>query len=138
MRSRDGNHSFTLSIPTIIFSLLYTSALFADEYIISYRYTVKDAILYNETLDISKAMQKCSGKPYNPIIFETTKSQNLKDILRINEEKFLNFLSKLGLNIEYYDKTSNSKNSSTTVVMLPSKCFKVDFNENFVKIAPLK
>jgi hypothetical protein len=138
MRSRDGNHSFTLSISTIIFSLLYASALFADEYIISYRYTVKDAILYNETLDISKAMQKCSGKPYNSIIFNTTKSQNLKDILRANEEKFLNFLSKLGLDIRYYDTTSDSINRSTTVVILPSKCFKVDFNENFVKIAPLK
>ncbi|WP_193111495.1 hypothetical protein [Sulfurimonas paralvinellae] len=139
MRSRDGDHSFTFSISSIIlFALLFSSALFADEYLISYRYSVKDAALYNETLFISKAMKKCKGKPSNFLILDPQKSDNLKDILLANKEEFSDFLYKIGLNIDHQEKTSNSVNHSTTVLTLKTTCFKVDFNDNSVKIAPLK
>jgi len=139
MRSRDGNHSFTLSISTVvILFLLPSSALFADEYLISYRYSVKDAALYNETLYISKAMKKCNGRPYDILILDPHNSNNLKTILLKNKEEFTNFLYKIGLNIRHKEETHNSINHSSTVLTLKTTCFKVDFNDNSVKIAPLK
>lgn len=139
MRSRDGNQTFSFSISSIIlFILLFSSALFADEYLISYRYSVKDAALYNETLYVSKAMKKCTGKPYALLVLDPQKSDDLKDILLSNKEEFSNFLYKIGLNIKHQEKTLNSVNHSSTVLTLKTTCFKVDFNDNSVRIAPLK
>ncbi|QOP46698.1 hypothetical protein FM071_02660 [Sulfurimonas paralvinellae] len=83
-------------------------------------------------------MKKCKGKPSNFLILDPQKSDNLKDILLANKEEFSDFLYKIGLNIDHQEKTSNSVNHSTTVLTLKTTCFKVDFNDNSVKIAPLK
>ena len=60
MRSRDGSNYFLF---TIFFYLVLSNslALDASEYLISYRYVVRDAILYDENLQISHAMKKCRG-----------------------------------------------------------------------------
>jgi len=137
MRSRDGNHTFSFSISTIIL-LLSSLALNASEYLISYKYSVKNAILYNETLDISKAMQKCSGKPYDTIYLDTDDSSDLRKTLTTNNEVFINYIHKIGLSVEHKEKTENYQNNFTTILTLKTTCFKVDFNDNFVKISPLK
>ncbi|MBA1433397.1 MAG: hypothetical protein FAF04_07365 [Epsilonproteobacteria bacterium] len=139
MRSRDGNHSFTFSISTVItLFLLLSSALTADEYLISYRYTVKDATIYNETLYVSRAMKKCHGKPYAMLTLDPHNANDLKKILLKNKEEFTNFLYKIGLNIAHKEVTNNSVNHSSTILTLKTTCFKVDFNDNSVRIAPLK
>lgn len=138
MRSRDGNSNFSLSIPIGFLLLLFSLALNASEYLISYRYIVKDAALYNETLEISKTMQKCKGKPYQSIIFETRDDKNLKKIIEKNHIEFTEYIHHIGLNVEHQDATINYKYSSTTMLTLKTTCFKVDFNDNFVRISPLK
>ena len=137
MRSRDGNHSFSLRLCAIVFIFIISSAC-AEEYYISYRYVVKDAILYNESLQISPAMTKCLGNTHSEVILEKNKSDNLKDIISANSQEFINYLHKIGLHVVHKEKTSNYKNTATTVLILKTQCFKVDFNDNFVKIAPLK
>jgi len=137
MRSRDGNHSFSFSICTLI--LLTSLTLHAKEYFISYRYVVKDATLYNETLYVSSAMQKCQGTPQEAIILETSrKNTTLKEAIMENIDQFLTHIDKLALDVKHTEKTQNLQNSSTTILTLKTTCFKVDFNDNFVKIAPLK
>lgn len=137
MRSRDGNQTFLFSISTLI--LLFSSlALHAGEYLISYRYSVHNAILYNESLDISKSMQKCEGKPAKSIIFESKQSKDLNKILTRHNEEFIEFIHKLGLSVEHKEQTSNYQNSSITILTLKTTCFKVDFNDTFVKISSLK
>jgi len=119
--------------------LFLSTAILANEYLISYRYVVKDTIIYNEELDISPAMQPCKGdadKEY--LILDTKKSKNLKKIIENNFIEFIDFINKLGLEIKYNSNTNNSINSSTTVVTLHTRCFKVDINEKFVRMAPLK
>jgi len=138
MRSRDGNNNFSLSISVGFFFLLYSLALDASEYLISYRYLVKDATLYNETLSISKTMQKCQGEPYNPLILETRDDKNLKKIISAQKELFIDYVHKLGLSVKHKESTINYQYSSVTILTLKTKCFKVDFNDNFVKISPLK
>lgn len=137
MRSRDGNHSFSRRLCTVAF-LFIISSLQADEYYISYRYVVKDALLYNESLEVSPAMKKCLGDTYFPITLPRNNSKNLKTIISENSTEFIDYLHKLGIQVEHKEKTLNYKNTSTTVLTLRTKCFKVDFNDNFAKIAPLK
>ena len=137
MRSRDGNRPFTFSICTLI--LLTSLTLHAKEYFISYRYVVKDATLYNETLYVSSAMQKCSGVPQEAIILENSKKSTcLKELLLENIDHFLSHINKLALDIKHTERTKNLHNSSTTILTLKTTCFKVDFNDNFVIIAPFK
>jgi len=140
MRSRDGycSHSFTnISITFLLFWCL--PVLQADEYLISYRYTVKNALLYNETLDVSKAMTKCSGTLLPEyLLLPRENSKKLKKILLKNSDTFFQYISKIGLNVSNQDYTYNGKNNSFIIITLKTTCFKVDFNENFVKIAALK
>jgi len=83
-------------------------------------------------------MQKCSGTPQEHLLLTTDKKNDLKDIIKNSEEEFIDFIHKLGLSVEHKEKTTNLINTSTTILTLKSTCFKVDFNDNFATIAPLK
>ena len=83
-------------------------------------------------------MQKCEGKTYNPITLENSGHKSLKEVISQNSVKFIDYLHKLGLSVKHEAKTFNNQNTSTTVLTLKTKCFKVDFNENFAKLEPLK
>ena len=137
MRSRDGNHSITRTVCSVI--LLSSFALLdAKEFLISYSYVVKDATIYNEKLHISKSMKKCIGTPRKPLILTSNRDENLQLIIKNNEQEFIDYIHKLGLHVEHKESTSNYQNKSTTILTLKTTCFKVDFNDNFAKIAPLK
>ena len=136
MRSRDGNLTFSLRLCSII--LFSSLALNASEYLISYRYVVKDATLYNETLYISNAMQSCHGKTQQTLILESDGSSDLRKIISQNSQEFTEFIHRLGLHVKHEDITINSQNNSTTILTLKTTCFKVDFNDNFASITPLK
>jgi len=136
MRSRDGNHSFTLRLCTII--LLSSLALNAGEYLISYKYIVKDAVLFNENLDISKSMKKCKGTPAQTLILPATEQKNFIKLISHHREAFIDYIHQLGLDIRSKDTTTNNQINSTTIITLKTTCFKVDFNDNFVKISHLK
>ena len=136
MRSRNGNLTLLCRLCSII--LFSSLALNAGEYLISYRYIVKDAILYNETLLISKSMQKCIGTPQNNLLLESDGSTDLKIIISKHKDEFISFIHKLGMHLEHQEKNINYQNSSTTILTLKTTCFKVGFNDNFAKISPLK
>ncbi len=136
MRSRNGNNSLSLSIFSIIF--LTSLVLNASEYLISYRYVVKNSILYNENFQISKAMQKCTGQVKESINISNDTNKTLKNLLSSLDSEFIDYIHKLGLDVDSSDITYNLSNSSTTILTLKTTCFKVDINENFVIIAPLK
>lgn len=135
MRSRNGNHSFTR---TVLIFILSSLALDAKEYLISYRYVVKDAILYNESLSISSSMTKCLGEPLQALTLSSYGDENLKQNISKNSELFVDYIHKLGLQVEHKGVTKNFQNKSTTILTLKTTCFKVDFNDNLVRIAPLK
>jgi hypothetical protein len=136
MRSRNGNRNLSFRLCSII--IFSSLTLTASEHLISYKYIVKDAILYNETLLISDAMTKCDGKPQKELILINNNSENLKQLIFANSEEFIEYIHKLGLHIEHKETTTNLQNHSTTTLTLKTTCFKVDFNDNFARIAPLK
>ncbi len=137
MRSRNGSNYFSLSIFIIL--LFNLSVSNADEYHISYRYVVKDAILYNEKLQISKAMTKCHGSSsgQNQLILKNI-NNNLKSVISTNFQQFINYIHKIGIEVKHQDKTIDGLYTSTTILTLRTTCFQVDFNEKFVKISPLR
>ena len=136
MRSRDGNQFGSFAICSII--LFNSLALHASEYLISYRYVVKDMILYNDSLHVSKAMKQCKGEPQNSIEFPDKNSSDLNEVIKNNSIEFMNFIHKVGLDVEHKETTLDAQNSSTTILTLKTTCFKVDFNDNFAKITALK
>ena len=136
MRSRDGNNYRSFAICSLIF--FNSLVLNASEYLISYRYVVKNAILYNESLQISKAMRSCVGKPTSFIELPHYDSNNLNEIIGKNSQEFIDFIHKIGLNVEHKESTINSQNNSITILTLKTTCFKVDFNEYFARISHLK
>ena len=136
MRSRDGNHSFTLRLCTII--LLSSLALNAGEYLISYKYIVKNDVLFNESLDISKSMKKCRGIPAQTLILPANEQNNFVKLISHHRQEFIDYIHQLGLDIRSKDTTTNNQINSTTIITLKTTCFKVDFNDNFVKISHLK
>lgn len=137
MRSRDGNFNLLFSICTLIFCF---SNLNGDEYIISYRYAIKDAILLNDSLDISRAMTPCSGEiGESKLLLSTTNdTKDLKKIILQNSELFFTYINSIGLHIRSDEVTNNGINSALTIVTLKPTCFTVEFNDNLVKIAPFK
>jgi len=136
MRSRDGNNSFTLRFCAII--LLFSFALYAEEYLVSYKYIVKNSILFNEHLDISKSMQKCHGIPSQILILPAIKEKNFQKLISLHRERFLDYIQRLGVDICSRATTCNNQMSATIVTTLKTTCFKVDFNDTFVKISHLK
>jgi len=136
MRSNYGSKNLLFSILSI--TLLYSLALDAGEYLISYRYVVKNASLYNESFYVSKAMTKCVGIPQKSITLETYENKDLKSILSLNNEKFIKYLENLGTNIKYNNRSLNFQSNTSTILTIKTTCFKVDINENLAKITLLK
>lgn len=113
-------------------------AINASDYYISYRYLVKDAYLYNESLQVSRTMTNCQGILGDAIILDNNENSDLKKILTDNSQLFINYIHQLGLNVKHNEITLNGINHSTTILTLKTTCFKVDFNDTFVKIQALK
>ena len=134
MRSRDGNRLKTLAICSIIFC----SLLHGADTIISYRLVVQDAMILNDYLSISRAMTPCQGKPSTSIYIDTNGSKNLRHVLLQNPEAFIDFISNEKLHITHHEKTRNAVNTSRTILQMAPTCFAVEFNEDLVKISPLK
>ena len=134
MRSRNGNRALLFAVCAIT-----ALPLCADEqYFISYKAVVEDALLYSETLSVSRSMQPCDGMPVAHLLLESEGSSELHKILQGNYEAFLPFIQKEGLHIRHHEETVNSISRSRSVLTMPPRCFTVDFNDDLVKITALK
>ncbi len=120
----------------------FSGALFAKEYLLSYTYTVKDAVIFSEKLLISSAMTKCEGEPFDKSLTlpypKSKQKENFRLIIRENFDQFLSYLSAIGFKIKENSQTINAQNTTTTRLIFPTTCFKVDFNDSFVTITAIK
>jgi hypothetical protein len=82
-------------------------------------------------------MKKCNGNPAQSLILTSDGTKNFKNIISKNSEKFISFISEIGLNIQSTQKSINNQLNATTIMTLKTSCFKVDFNDNFAKITHL-
>ena len=87
-------------------------------------------------------MTKCEGDPVKKTLVlpytENKEKESLKEILSNNYDRFFHYISTLPLKIDHREETFMMQNSSITTVLLPTTCFKVDFNDSFVTITAIK
>lgn len=134
MRSRNGDRPLSLAI----YALILTSLLGADEYIISYRAVVSDAILVSERLSISRTMQRCQGSPGAFVLLETAGEADLDNIIQHDFDLFFTLMQQTALHVDHDEHSIDSIGKSQTVLSMPPQCFTVDINQDLAKITALK
>jgi hypothetical protein len=97
-------------------------------------------MLYQEKLNVAPAMKQCKKSKITAksLLLPRINKEKLSKIIENNFEDFENALLGWGVSIKANDQTFNAKNHSQTVITMQTTCFKVDFNENFVTLTPLK
>jgi hypothetical protein len=97
-------------------------------------------MLLNESLDVSKTMTPCKGELLGNslLLIPQDNSKNLEKTLLQNSDQFFSYINTLGLHVRNFEQVLNGIDSSLTTITLRPTCFTVEFNENFVKIAPFK
>lgn len=134
MRSRDGDRP----LPFAVYALILAPLLWADEYIISYRSVVTDAILIHERLSVSHAMKKCSGDPGPSVFLNNDGKRDLKAIIDQDFDQFFSLMQRTALHIDHRSKSTDAIERSRTVLSMPPQCFTVDINKELVKMTSLK
>lgn len=118
--------------------LTLSTSLFAEQYIISYSSAVKNSILLNEKISVSKAMTECKGEIGDMVRLTHANNDSLYTTIKKNRTQFDLFVQKLPFSIRSYETVSIKSINSLLVLKMPPSCFTVNFNEYFVTIAPIK
>jgi hypothetical protein len=134
MRSGTRNRSFLLTV----FTLITTSALMGDEYLIGYRLTTHNSTLISDRITVSKSMVSCVGEKKETLFLSRQANQTLQSLLITHEDEFLEFASQQPINVESTQNISNNGQNSTDSMTLPIQCYIVDFNDDSVTLSLLK
>lgn len=134
MRSRTRSRPLLLTILQIISA----SWLIGDDYLIGYRLTTSNSTLSSEKLTISKAMIPCNGNRSLPLTLEWTQKDTLPTLLQRHEEEFLEYAMRQPLHLSSNGSISPLHQNNHDTLTLPTQCYAVDFNEDFVTISLLK
>lgn len=118
--------------------ILLSTLVHADFYYISYKSVVKDFQLYNDKILVSRAMQACSGTMNQSVAFSKKKSDTFENFIEEKKQKMIDFFDTLGLNVKSHDSFDTINAHTNTTITFFTQCFKVDFNDGFVKISSLK
>lgn len=134
MRSRDGNRHFLYAICAVTAAL----SLLADDYLIGYRLTTRNAQSIDESLTISKAMMPCPIKRGLPLILIRENNESLNTLLARNETAFLEYATSQALRLKSDDTLVDTNIKTLQTLTLPTKCYAVEFNDRSVTISLLK
>ncbi len=135
MRGSNASRSLSLSICSLI--IFFSSICLADTYRIGYRAIVKNSILVNETLNISKSMTPCYGNKTSILTLDSD-TKNIYHLLKKNSNKFYEYLLTQSLHVRDNSTTNNNISTTLTTLTFPTECFKVTFKGNLAKIALIK
>lgn len=84
-------------------------------------------------------MTKCKGDILGKsLILPANDAKDFKAVVAKHREEFIDYIHTLGLYINNSGITTNNQIQTTTVMTLRTTCFKVDFNDTFVKISHIK
>lgn len=134
MRSRNGNRPILYAICSITFSL----SLLADDYLIGYRLTTRNAQSVQESLTVSKAMMPCPIHKGIPLILLRENNESLNTLLTHEETAFLEYAAKQPLHLKGNDTLTNNTMKSLETLTLPTQCYAVKFNDRSVTITLLQ
>ena len=135
MRSRNGNCPFIFTHLALIATLSFG----ADNYYIGYRFTAKNTQAINEKLSISKAMQPCSQATNFPIlILKRFSGESLQSLLEREESAFVEFAASQELRVKNNESFTLKHSEIQNSLILPTRCYAVEFNNESVTISPTK
>lgn len=134
MRSRNGNRSFVFSALALIAIL---PPLNADDYYIGYRLSAHNAYIINESLWVSKAMQPCPlPKNISLTLLKNHVNESLESILKREQITFLEFAATEELRIKSNEAYSTHRIQNLNTLIIPTRCYAVEFNDDSVTITP--
>ncbi|MDD4883137.1 hypothetical protein [Sulfuricurvum sp.] len=134
MRSRNGNCPFILPSLALICTLSYGT----DNYYIGYRFTAQNVQAINETLTISKAMQPCPTRAASVLELKYNGYEPLETLLNRERDRFVEFAAVQELRIKNNDTVTLNAIKSQETFTLPTRCYAVEFNRDFVTITLLQ
>lgn len=134
MRSRDGNRHFLYAICAVTVTL----SLLADDYLIGYRLTTRNAQSIDESLTISKAMMPCPIHKAIPLILTRDNNESINTLLAREETAFLEYATAQALQLKSNETLVDTNIKSLQTLTLPTKCYAVEFNDRSVTITLLK
>jgi len=83
-------------------------------------------------------MTPCVGKHQNTLTLPRNFNDTLKCTLDQNEEEFFDFVTHQVLHLKSNQVIHTQKHASIETLTVPTQCYAVDFNEDFVTITYLK
>lgn len=134
MRSGTRNRTFLLTV----FTLISTSALLGDEYLIGYRLTTQNSTLVSDRISVSKSMTPCLGSKQESLFLPRQPSQKLQALLNTHEDEFIEFATQQTIKLQSHQNITNHEHTSRDSMTLPTQCYIVDFNDDSVTISLLK
>ncbi len=134
MRSGTRNRTFLLTV----FTLISTSALLGDEYLIGYRLTTKNSTLISDRISVSKSMTPCLGTKQESLFLPRQPSQRLQSLLNNHEDEFIQYATQQTIKLQSHQNITNHAHTSSDSMTLPTQCYIVDFNDDSVIISLLK
>jgi hypothetical protein len=112
--------------------------LHADDYLIGYRASTLNSRLTHESLSISKSMTPCIGTRQKSLTLARNSNDTLKFTLDKNEEVFFDFVTQQTLHLKSNQNIHIQNHVSIDTLTVPTQCYAVDFNEDFVTLTLLK
>lgn len=135
MRSRTRSCYRLFTVYQIISASL---ALGADDYLIGYRASSLNSRLTHENLSISKSMTPCIGNHHKSLTLPRDSNDTLKLTLDKHEEEFFDFVTQQPLHLKSNQNIQVQKHTSIDTLTVPTQCYAVDFNDDFVTLTHLK
>lgn len=89
-----------------------------------------------EELTLSKAMKPCSDTIKSSLILTRAPRESLEALLERQRSEFLEYAAAFRLKSNQH--LQNSQITSLQTLTLPTKCYAVEFNDDFVTISTLK
>jgi hypothetical protein len=109
-----------------------------NDFLIGYRITTQNSQFHTEKLSISKSMTPCKGIKIDTFTLPRQPNEVLEMTLQRNEEKFLTFAAQQSLHLQSHQTINEARQRSTETLTLPTQCYAVEFNDDFVTISLLK
>lgn len=98
----------------------------------------RNAAVHYENLSVSKSMTPCQGKRQPSLELERTPHESLQNLLIRHENTFLEYVSSQPLSLKSHQLYTSDTQVSKESLTVPTKCYAVEFNDEFVTISLLK
>jgi hypothetical protein len=83
-------------------------------------------------------MTPCTGNHHKSLTLPRNPNDSLKSTLTTHEEEFFDFVTQQTLHLKSNQNIQIQKHTSIDTLTVPTQCYAVDFNEDFVTIILLK